>query len=121
TGPGALGPAGVDLLAGGHRPEHLDGATLVVLSPGVPENAPVIGWARERGLPVWSELELGARLCRVPFVAVTGTNGKTTTTEMVASMMRAGGLRAAACGNVGFPFTDAVRTEVDALAVEASS
>src|SRR5207247_4144027 len=122
TGPGALGPAGVDLLAGGHRPEHLDGATLVVLSPGVPENAPVIGWARERGLPVWSELELGARLCRVPFVAVTGTNGKTTTTEMVAATMRSAGLRAKACGNVGYPFPRAARDpENQALAVECSS
>jgi UDP-N-acetylmuramoylalanine--D-glutamate ligase len=111
----------VEVLAGGHRPEHLDGATMVVVSPGVPEHAPVIEWAGERGLPVWSELELGARVCSVPFVAITGTNGKTTTTELVASMMRAGGLRAVACGNVGFPFTDAARTDVDALAVEASS
>jgi UDP-N-acetylmuramoylalanine--D-glutamate ligase len=114
--------AGVDLLAGGHLPEHLDGASLVVVSPGVPEGSPVIAWARQRGLPVWSELELGARLCRVPFVAVTGTNGKTTTTEMVAAIMRASGLSARACGNVGYPFPLAARAaDVDALAVECSS
>ncbi len=114
-------PAGAELLAGGHAPEHLDGATLVVVSPGVPEGADVVRWARARRLPVWSELELGARLCTVPFVAVTGTNGKTTTTELVASMMRAGGLRARACGNVGYPFSTAAFEPVDALAVEASS
>ncbi|MFN2590137.1 MAG: UDP-N-acetylmuramoyl-L-alanine--D-glutamate ligase [Actinomycetota bacterium] len=113
--------AGVDVRAGGHRPEHLDGATLAVVSPGVPEHAPVIRWALERGLPVWSELEVGARLCRVPYVAVTGTNGKTTTTEMVAEMMTQAGLRARACGNVGYPFATAARQSFDALAVEASS
>jgi UDP-N-acetylmuramoylalanine--D-glutamate ligase len=111
----------VRVLAGGHRPEHLDRATLVVVSPGVPEHAPVLGWAAERGLPVASELEIGARLCRVPFVAVTGTNGKTTTVEMVAAAMHAAGLKARACGNVGHPFSTAAREPFDALAVEASS
>jgi UDP-N-acetylmuramoylalanine--D-glutamate ligase len=111
----------VELLAGEHVPAHLDGVDLVVASPGVPERAPILGWAFERGLPVWSELELGARLCRVPVLAVTGTNGKTTTVELIASMMRAGGLAARACGNVGFPFSMAARQPFDALAVEASS
>src|SRR5712691_11682206 len=100
---------GIELLAGGHRPEHLEGIDVVVVSPGVPEGAPVIGWAFERGLPVWSELELGARLCNVPVIAVTGTNGKTTTVELLAGMLRAAGLRARACGNVGFPFSVAAR------------
>jgi UDP-N-acetylmuramoylalanine--D-glutamate ligase len=110
-----------DIRAGGHRPEHLDGATLVVTSPGVPQDAPVLEWAHLRGLPIWSELELGARLCRVPYVAVTGTNGKTTTVELVAEMMRMAGLRARACGNVGYPFSLAAREPFEALAVEASS
>ena len=114
-------PPGVSVAGGGHRPEHLDGATLVVVSPGVAEHAPVIGWARERGLPVWSELEVGARRCRAPYVAVTGTNGKTTTVELIASMMRAGGLTARACGNVGYPFSTAAGEAFDALVVEASS
>jgi UDP-N-acetylmuramoylalanine--D-glutamate ligase len=111
----------VELLTGGHEPGHLDGATLVVLSPGVAESAPIVGWAKERGLPVWGEVELGARLCRVPYVAVTGTNGKTTTTELLASVMREAGLSARACGNVGFPFSIAARDGFDALAVEVSS
>jgi UDP-N-acetylmuramoylalanine--D-glutamate ligase len=112
---------GVEMRVGGHHPDHLEGATLVILSPGVPPAAPVIGWARDRGVPIWSELELGARLCRIPYVAVTGTNGKTTTVEMVAAMMRADGLAATACGNVGFPFSLAAREPFEALAVEASS
>jgi UDP-N-acetylmuramoylalanine--D-glutamate ligase len=114
-------PVGAELLSGGHMPEHLDGATLVVTSPGVPERAEVLRWAGERGLPIWSELELGARLCTVPFVAVTGTNGKTTTVELVAGAMRAAGLKARACGNVGYPFSTAALEPFDALAVEASS
>jgi UDP-N-acetylmuramoylalanine--D-glutamate ligase len=112
---------GVEVVAGGHRPEHLDGASLVVTSPGVPEHAPVLVWAADRGLPVWSEIELGARLARVPYVAITGTNGKSTTTEMVAAAMRAAGMRATACGNIGHPFSLAALEDHEALAVEVSS
>jgi UDP-N-acetylmuramoylalanine--D-glutamate ligase len=112
---------GVRVLAGGHRPEHLDEATVVVASPGVREGAPVLSWARDRGIPVWNELELGARLCRVPYVAVTGTNGKTTTTEMVAAAFRAAGLASAPCGNIGHPFSLAAREDHEVLVVEASS
>ncbi|MDP9296011.1 MAG: UDP-N-acetylmuramoyl-L-alanine--D-glutamate ligase, partial [Actinomycetota bacterium] len=117
----ALTGLDVEILGGGHRVEHLDGATLVVTSPGVPQDAPILRAALDRGLPVWSELELGARLCRVPYVGITGTNGKTTTTEMVAAAMAADGLDAIACGNVGHPFSLAAREKHDALAVEASS
>jgi UDP-N-acetylmuramoylalanine--D-glutamate ligase len=116
-----LGREGIEVRAGGHRPEHLDGATLVVTSPGVPEHEPVLVWAADRGLPVWSEIELGARLAKVPYVGITGTNGKSTTTEMVAAALRAGGLDAAACGNIGHPFSLAARDDHDALAVEVSS
>jgi UDP-N-acetylmuramoylalanine--D-glutamate ligase len=113
--------AGAEVLTGGHDPGHLDGATLVVTSPGVPEHADVILWAGARGLPVWSELELGARLATAPYVAITGTNGKTTTTEMVAEAMRGAGLDAIACGNIGHPFSLAAAEGHQALAVEASS
>ena len=71
---------GVVVAVGGHEASHLDDVNLLVTSPGVPQNAPILSWATERGIPVWGELELGARLCDVPYVAVTGTNGKTTTT-----------------------------------------
>jgi UDP-N-acetylmuramoylalanine--D-glutamate ligase len=113
--------AGAEVLTGGHDPGHLAGATLVVTSPGVPEHAEVIRWAGARGLPVWSELELGARLATAPYVAITGTNGKTTTTEMVAAAMRGAGVDAIACGNIGHPFSFAAAEGHQALAVEASS
>jgi UDP-N-acetylmuramoylalanine--D-glutamate ligase len=112
---------GIDVALGTHEPAHLDGATVVVVSPGVPPTAPVVGWARGRGLPVWGELELGARLAHAPYVGVTGTNGKTTTTGMVAACLRAGGLDALECGNIGHPFPAAAREEHDVLVVECSS
>jgi UDP-N-acetylmuramoylalanine--D-glutamate ligase len=116
-----LSADGVEVLAGGHRPEHLDGATLVVVSPGVAPGSPVMAWAAERGLPVWGELELGARLARVPVLAVSGTNGKTTTTGMLAACLGASGIDAVACGNIGRPFPATAREEHEALVVEASS
>jgi UDP-N-acetylmuramoylalanine--D-glutamate ligase len=112
---------GIELSAGGHDPAHLDGATLVVTAPGVPEHAPVLGWARARGIPVWGEMELGARLCRVPYLAVTGTNGKTTTTGMIEACLRTAGIDAVACGNIGRPFVTAAREQHEALVVECSS
>ncbi|HZA60273.1 MAG TPA: UDP-N-acetylmuramoyl-L-alanine--D-glutamate ligase [Actinomycetota bacterium] len=112
---------GVVVHAGGHAESHLDDADLVVASPGVPEHAPILRWASRRGLEIWSELELGARLVRVPTVVVTGTNGKTTTTEMIATAMQRAGMNALACGNVGYPLSRAAREDHDALVIEASS
>jgi UDP-N-acetylmuramoylalanine--D-glutamate ligase len=117
----AIAATGARLGSGGHLPEHLDGADLVVVSPGVPPSAEVIGWARARGLPLWGEMELGARLVRAPYLAVTGTNGKTTTTGMLTAMCRAAGLDAVACGNIGYPFTTAALETHDVLVVEVSS
>ena len=112
---------GATVRAGGHDPVHLEGATLVVTSPGVPQDAPILRWAAERDIPIWGELELGARLCTVPYLAVTGTNGKTTTTGMIATCLRAGGIDAIACGNIGHPFPTAALEGHEALVVEASS
>ncbi|HET7237240.1 MAG TPA: UDP-N-acetylmuramoyl-L-alanine--D-glutamate ligase, partial [Actinomycetota bacterium] len=112
---------GIEVADGGHAPEHLDGATVVVVSPGVPPGAPLLAWAAERGLPVWGEMELGARLVRVPYLAVTGTNGKTTVTGMLAACLQAAGIDAVSCGNIGNPFPAAARADHDALVVEVSS
>ncbi len=121
--PGAeeLVALGVDVRLGGHEPAHLEGVDAVVPSPGVPDASPVLTWARERGVEIWSELDVGAELCGAPYVAITGTNGKTTTTRLVAAMLAAAGLDAVACGNIGHPFAVAAREGHDALAVEASS
>ena len=117
----ALERLGVDVRTGGHDPSDLDDVTLVITSPGVAPATDVLRWAHDRGLPVWGEMELGARLARAPLLAVTGTNGKTTTTGMLASCLRAAGLDAVACGNNGRPFPAAARETHDALVVEVSS
>ncbi len=83
----------------------LDGVDALVKSPGVPGGSPLPTAARERGIPVWSEVELGGRLLPNPIVGVTGTNGKTTTTELIGAMFRAAGLPVAVAGNVGTALT----------------
>jgi len=83
--------------------ELLDRAATVVKSPGVPREAAVVATALERGIEVTGELELAWRLLPNPFVAVTGTNGKTTTVELLGAIWRAAGLPVAVAGNVGTP------------------
>jgi UDP-N-acetylmuramoylalanine--D-glutamate ligase len=116
-----LRASGVEVRSGGHDPSHLEGATLVVVGPGIPPDADVVRWARARRLPVWGEMELGARLARAPYLAVTGTNGKTTVTAMIEACLRAGGVDALACGNIGLSFPEAAREERDVFVVEVSS
>ena len=102
---------------------QLAGARAVVKSPGVPRETPVIAAARERGIPVLGELELGWRLLRNEFVAVTGTNGKTTTVQLLGHIHREAGLPVAVAGNVGTALSGLVGS-VDPSAVvvcEASS
>jgi UDP-N-acetylmuramoylalanine--D-glutamate ligase len=100
---------------------------LVVTSPGWRPSAPLLAQARLRGIPIWGEVELAWRMSlpdrQVPWLAVTGTNGKTTTVGMLESMLAADGLVTSAVGNVGRPIVEAVLDEVsyDVLAVELSS
>jgi UDP-N-acetylmuramoylalanine--D-glutamate ligase len=117
---------GVDVRLGpwqGAADERLDGMRLVVVGPGLPERHPLILAAQAAGLPVWSEVELAARLTSIPLVGVTGTNGKTTTTELATAMLVASGMHAVAAGNVGLPLIDAVMAfpVPDAIVVELSS
>jgi UDP-N-acetylmuramoylalanine--D-glutamate ligase len=86
----------------------LDRVACVVKSPGVPREAPVVQAARERGLPVHGELELAWRLLPNRFVAVTGTNGKTTTAELLGDVYRTAGVEVAVAGNVGTPLSSLV-------------
>jgi UDP-N-acetylmuramoylalanine--D-glutamate ligase len=90
----------------------LDGVSAVVKSPGVPREAPLVREARRRGIEVWSEVELGFRLLPgTRFVGVTGTNGKTTTTELLGAIFRAAGRDVAVAGNIGTPVTSVVRAD----------
>ena len=89
-----------------HDLSLLDGIDVLVKSPGVPGEAPLVVAARERGIPVWSEVELGYTLLPgTRFVGVTGTNGKTTTTELIGAIFRAAGRDVVVAGNVGTPLT----------------
>ena len=116
-------PADIDAHLGADGVDLLDGVGCVVKSPGVPNEAAVIGAARERGVPVLGELELAWRLLPNRFVAVTGTNGKTTTTELLGAIWREAGLPVAVAGNVGTPLSSLVgELEPDATIVcEVSS
>jgi UDP-N-acetylmuramoylalanine--D-glutamate ligase len=120
---GGLEASGVKVHTGGCRPELLEGRRLLLVAPGLPERHPMIQAALGAGIPVWSDVELGARLARAPLVGVTGTNGKSTTVELAAAMLSASGRRAVAAGNVGLPLIDAAlaRRPPEALVVELSS
>jgi UDP-N-acetylmuramoylalanine--D-glutamate ligase len=108
--------------SGAWSPEFLDGVDLVVPSPGVAEAAPPLVDAIARRIEIWSELELGTRrFPDVPMAAITGTNGKTTITEITAEMLRRSGIDAAAVGNIGDPVSGAGAVDRGALVVEASS
>ena len=109
-------------IAGGEwDPMLLEGVDLVVASPGFSErSAPVVD-TLERGVPLWSEIELAWRHLKSPVVAVTGTNGKTTVTEATSAMLESSGLRAPATGNIGSPLSEYADEVYDALVVEVSS
>jgi UDP-N-acetylmuramoylalanine--D-glutamate ligase len=105
AGAGRLAEAGVELDLDGDGTQLLDRVSAVIKSPGVPPEAPAIAAARAAGRPVLGELELGWRLAPNRFVAVTGTNGKTTVTEWLGHVLRGAGMPVAVAGNVGTPLT----------------
>ena len=102
---GRLAEAGVEVHPGNEEEGLLDGVELLIKSPGVPGESPLAAAARVRGIPIWSEVELGFRLLRNPFIGVTGTNGKTTTSELLGAMFRAADRPVAVAGNVGRSLT----------------
>ena len=97
----ALTTAGASVELGGHDFDRLAGAGIVVASPGIPPNAPVLRKLRERGQSWISEPELAFRFFNGPLIAVTGTNGKTTTTLLLGHLLNRAGIRVAVGGNVG--------------------
>ena len=123
-----LNVLGADVRLGpGTTADLPDQVDLVVTSPGWRPTSPLLVQARERGIPVWGEVELAWRLrdpvSAAPWLVVTGTNGKTTTVRMLDQILRAHGLRSVAAGNVGLPLVEAVMdpTPYDVIAVELSS
>jgi UDP-N-acetylmuramoylalanine--D-glutamate ligase len=117
-----LNAAGIETEFGGHSPRALD-CDFLVRSPGVPDSNPILTKARASGLFIAAEIEVAAWFCRAPLIAVTGSNGKTTTTEWIGDVFRRAEKHAAVCGNVGFPFSAAAAglRNGDAAVVEVSS
>ena len=116
---------GAEVRLGDHS-SCADDADVYVVSPGIPPHAPVIRSAIERGIPLWGELELAWRIRApegaAPWLCITGTNGKTTSTLMLDAILRADGLQSAAAGNVGASLVDAVRRpELEVIATEVSA
>ena len=118
----ALDAAGVQYESGGHTRRALDADWLVV-SPGVPTTAPVVQSAVRQRVPVYSEVEVASWFCQGPIVAITGSNGKTTTTSLVGHLFETAGRAHVVAGNIGFAFADYADTvEADTTAVlEVSS
>ncbi|MFH1664946.1 MAG: UDP-N-acetylmuramoyl-L-alanine--D-glutamate ligase [Candidatus Omnitrophota bacterium] len=108
---------------GGHTAEFCGGVDMVVTSPGIsPESLPLV-LAGARRIPMIGELELGFRFCKAPIIAITGTNGKTTTTELIGRILSISGRHAIVCGNVGNPLCGevALLKEDSVAVVEVSS
>ncbi|MFQ5656698.1 MAG: UDP-N-acetylmuramoyl-L-alanine--D-glutamate ligase [Candidatus Methylomirabilales bacterium] len=99
---------GVNLELGRHEPKTFLQADLIIVSPGVDLNLPLLQEARSRGIRLWSEVELAFRASEAPFLAVTGTNGKSTTTTLIGLMMKHAGRRAMVAGNIGTALCDVV-------------
>lgn len=111
----------VDFHLGNEDPALLTGVDLVVPSPGVPPRAPLVVAAVRRGIPVWSEIELAFRSLRCPLLAITGTNGKSTTTALLGAILRQGGQRVFVGGNLGTPLIEAVTGDYQVAVAEISS
>jgi UDP-N-acetylmuramoylalanine--D-glutamate ligase len=112
---GRLDGLGVELRLGTEEEALLEGVELLVKSPGVPAESPLVAGARARGIPVWSEVELGYRMlpAGARLVGVTGTNGKTTTTELLGAIFHAAERSVEVAGNVGRALTDAAEAAAE--------
>ena len=111
------------LTVGSYDPMVLDGADLVVPSPGIPPHSEILQTARKKNIPVFSEIELAYRFIRVPIIVVTGTNGKTTTTTLLGEILREAGKKVFVGGNIGTPLIEYARTAQadDFIVAEISS
>jgi len=118
-----LRAAGLRLELGGHREETLMDQDLIVPSPGVPADAPLLQAARAKGFCIWSEIELADRFLKGRLIGVTGSNGKTTTTTLIEHILKTAGFSTILAGNIGTPLISVVEHTKDATitVVELSS
>ncbi|MBN1211814.1 MAG: UDP-N-acetylmuramoyl-L-alanine--D-glutamate ligase [candidate division Zixibacteria bacterium] len=113
---------GIPYETGGHT-EQLLGSDYLIISPGVPPNIDIVVKARAEGLPIFSELEFASWVCRGKIIAVTGSNGKTTTTTLIGEIFKEAGFETWVCGNIGRPFAEIADkvTESGVAVVEVST
>lgn len=111
---------GIQVEYGGHSDEFIVNAEVVITSPGIPPHSEIIQRIKKHNIPVISELELAYRECDIPFIIITGTNGKTTTTALTEHIL-AKTLKAKACGNIGQPPCNIADENLDYFVCEASS
>ena len=108
---------------GGHTQKKIQESDCVVLSPGIALNAEPVQWARQRNIPVMSEIELAYRMCPAYIIAITGTNGKTTVTTLIGDVLKKAQKNVFVAGNIGTPFTAVVQKmkAADYVSLEMSS
>src|SRR5438477_10296201 len=118
-----LRTAGVRLELGGHRENSFLEQDLIVPSPGVPADAPLLQTACAKGVTIWSEVELAARFLRGRLIGITGSNGKTTTTSLIGELLKNAGLPTQVGGNIGTPLISLVESSRDDgfMVIELSS
>ena len=111
---------GINVEYGAHTPKFIDNANYAITSPGIPPKAEIFKMLSERNIPVISEVEFAWQNSDIPFIAITGTNGKTTTTALISHIL-SGKFDAPACGNIGIPSTEFIEKDLDFLVCEVSS
>jgi UDP-N-acetylmuramoylalanine--D-glutamate ligase len=114
---------GITIESGGHTKAFIQDSDYIILSPGVSIYSEPVQWAKEKGIEVMGEIEFAYRLCPCPMVAVTGSNGKTTTATLIAHILKKAGRTVALCGNIGSPFSSHVLNlkKTDIVVLEISS
>ena len=119
----SLGAAGVKLELGGHQETTFMGQDLIIPSPGVPADAPLLQAARAKGIAIWSEIELADRFLDGRLIGITGSNGKTTTTSLIEHILKSAGIPTILAGNIGTPLISQVERTSDktVTVVELSS
>ena len=111
---------GINVEYGAHTPKFIDNASYAITSPGIPPKAEIFKMLNERNIPVISEVEFAWQNSDIPFIAITGTNGKTTTTALISHILSEK-FDAPACGNIGIPSTEFIEKDLDFLVCEVSS
>ncbi|VAX36042.1 UDP-N-acetylmuramoylalanine--D-glutamate ligase [hydrothermal vent metagenome] len=113
----------ITLESGGHTQRFIKSSDMVVVSPGIPIDAQVLQWAGAKGIVIIGEMELASQFCSKPIIAVTGSNGKTTTTTLIHQVLEAEGYKSCLCGNIGRPFSECIEeiNNVDYVVLEVSS